>query len=348
VNRANKSGHDIIVIGGSLGSIESLRELATGLPKTISASLFVTVHLLPYANSRLPRLLSMWGDLPAKHPKDREVIAAGKIYVAPPDHHLLVGSGFCRVVKGLKENNTRPAIDPLFRTAAVSYGPRVVAVLLSGMLDDGTSGAAAVRARGGLVVVQDPADALCPDMPANAIRSAEVDYTRPVSKIAPLLVELARTPVNETKGSRAMPEDLEYEANVAQWDVDALQSHKRPGTPSPFVCPNCKGDLWEIQQEGLFHFRCRIGHAFSPLALLASQAEALDDTLNEAFRALKEKAHMEARMAKRVDAADYHEKQAQDNDQHASVIREMLLKLEDRLPIEPSTLPDGSREETKK
>src|SRR5262249_20770794 len=149
----NKSGQgrDIIVIGGSLGSLESLKELMTGFTDTISASLFVTVHLLPYSNSRLPHLLNMWGPLPAKHPQDREPIRPGQIYVAPPDHHLLVGTGFCRVVKGPKENNARPAIDPLFRTAAVSYGPRVVAVLLSGMLDDGTSGAAVVRARGGLV-----------------------------------------------------------------------------------------------------------------------------------------------------------------------------------------------------
>jgi two-component system chemotaxis response regulator CheB len=215
VNRSNKSNalsHDIVVIGGSLGSIESLRELMTGFPNGISAAIFVTIHLLPDANSRLPELLSMWSHLPAKHPRDREEIVPGQIYVAPPDHHLLVGQGFCRVVKGPKENNTRPAIDPLFRTAAVSYGPRVVAVLLSGMLDDGTSGAAAVRARGGLVVVQDPADALCPDMPANAIRAAEVDYTRPVSEIAPLLVKLSRlrresasTPLGTPRAPKALP-----------------------------------------------------------------------------------------------------------------------------------------------
>lgn len=327
------AGHDIVVIGGSAGAIEGVRQIVRQLPRDLPAALFVAIHTTPYTRSALPEMLSKAGPLPARHCEDRQPIKLGHICVAPPDHHLLVGDGFIRVVQGPKENGTRPAIDPLFRTAAASYGPRVLAVLLSGTLDDGTSGLAVIKRQGGVAVVQDPQDALYPEMTANALQHVAVDYCLPLAALAQTLVRLVHEPVNEKE--RPVSKELAYQVAMAAWDLDALQGRDRPGRPSPFVCPNCKGDLWEAQEDNHTHFRCRTGHAFSPLTLAAQQAAALDATLNEAFRALKEKEHLEqrlanwARSANNGPGADYHEQQAKNAGRHAAILWEILLRFED-------------------
>jgi two-component system chemotaxis response regulator CheB len=326
-------GHDILALGGSAGGYECLRQVAAHLPADLPASLFVVQHTQPYTHSYLPEILSRVGPLPARHPEDREPIKPGVIYVAPPDYHLLVGPGFVRLVQGPRENLSRPALDPLFRTAAVSYGPRVVGVVLSGLLDDGTAGLAAVKARGGVAVVQEPLDASYPDMPASALRHVAVDYRLPLSQIAPALVRLVHEPVAEKEGGTVVPEELNWEAAAASWDMEALQSPERPGVPSPFTCPDCNGSLWEIETDGPLRFRCRTGHAWSPLSLLAGQAGSVEAALNEAFRTLKEKEHLELRLARRSretrsDAgAAYHERQAGEAKHAAAVLHGLLLHL---------------------
>jgi two-component system, chemotaxis family, protein-glutamate methylesterase/glutaminase len=210
-------GHDIIVIGASSGGIEALIEVVARLPEELPAAVFVVVHISPRSVSLLPEILNRAGPLTAAHAKNNEKIKVGRIYVARPDFHLLIHDGAVRLVRGPKENNTRPAIDPTFRTAAHAYGSRVVGILLSGTLDDGTAGLQAVKLRGGVAVVQDPADALFPDMPLNAIAAVAVDHVLPKGEIAPLLARLAREPASPN-GGRA-PETMEKEIEIAAMNM---------------------------------------------------------------------------------------------------------------------------------
>ena len=187
-------GRDIIVIGASAGGVEALSQLARHLPADLPAAVFVVLHVPPYSPGLLPRILSRSRTLPASHPADGEAIRNGRITIAPPDHHLLLEGGRIRLTRGPRENGHRPAVDPLFRTAACSFGPRVVGVVLSGTLDDGTAGLAAIKQRDGVAVVQDPDEALYTGMPRSAMESVAVDYCLPINGIAELLVRLAREP----------------------------------------------------------------------------------------------------------------------------------------------------------
>jgi two-component system chemotaxis response regulator CheB len=340
-------GHNIIAVGGSAGALDALRDVVAALPADLPAALFVTTHLTPYAPSYLPEILSRAGPLPVRHPEDREPFRAGTIYLAPPDHHLLVGPDAVRVIRGPRENNARPAIDPMLRTAAVSHGPRVIGVVLTGLLDDGTVGLAAVKARGGVTVVQDPKDAAYPDMPASAMEHVAVDHCLPLAAIGPTLNRLARQPAAEPDGG-TVPNALQWEAAVAEWDLERLQSPDRPGRPSAFTCPDCKGDLWEIDEGGPIRFRCRTGHAWSPLNLTAGQADAVDAALNEAFRALLEQQHLEGRLSERaektgtVKGAAYHRRLARDAEQSAAVILGLLTRLRS---AGPNDVPAAARPE---
>jgi two-component system chemotaxis response regulator CheB len=197
----------IIVIGASMGGVKALRTLAAGLPADIPAALFVVQHV-GRCGSQLPQLLSECGPLQAAHALEAEAIRAGRIYVAPPDHHLVVDPGRTRLTRGPRENWARPAIDPLFRSAARAYGPRVVGVILTGRLNDGSAGLRAVRAAGGQAIVQDPADAVAPDMPWSALRHAGADYRVPLAKIPELLDQLA----HELVSTENIPSDWKWRA----------------------------------------------------------------------------------------------------------------------------------------
>jgi two-component system, chemotaxis family, protein-glutamate methylesterase/glutaminase len=324
-------GHDIIVVGASAGGVEALSQLVRGLPPQIPAAIFVVLHISPFGTSVLPRILSRAGRLPAAHGRNGEPIQTGRIYVAPPDHHLLVQRGFVRLARGPRENSNRPAVDPLFRTAARAYGPRVVGVVLSGTLDDGTAGLIAIKRCGGVAVVQDPNEALFSGMPDSAIENGEVDHIVPLARMADLLDELAREPVEEA-GEVSVPDDMEKEAAIEAFDLAAIEDGARPGTPSTLACPECGGTLWELHEGELTRFRCRVGHAFSPDSLLAEQSEALDTALWSAFRALEETASLADRLAGRAHdrkllrVAARFEDQARDARERAALIREVLLK----------------------
>jgi two-component system chemotaxis response regulator CheB len=184
-------GHDIIVIGASAGGVEALSALVENVPANIPAAVFVVVHFPAQSTSVLPQLLTRAGQLPAVHANDGEAIQTGRIYIAPPDFHMVLERGSMSVVRGPRENHSRPAIDPLFRSAALAYGPRVVGAILSGTLGDGTAGLAAVKRRGGIAVVQDPEEAPFPDMPRNALQYVRADYVLPLAEIPPLLVRVS-------------------------------------------------------------------------------------------------------------------------------------------------------------
>ena len=326
---------NIIVVGASAGGVEALSKLVAGLPAGLNAAVFVALHVSAHGRSMMPEILSRAGALPAVHPEDGEEIRGGRLYVAPPDRHLLVKRGRVRVVRGPRENGHRPAIDPLFRTAAKAYGPRVIGVVLSGMLDDGAAGLRVVKAQGGLAVVQDPADAVYASMPRSAIEHAPVDFVAPLSELSGLLASLAQEEVEETvpqegRAGKDTGDELTYETDIAEFDVDALERPDKPGVPSSFSCPECGGVLWEVDRE-LPRFRCRVGHAFTAQSLLAEQTGALETALWTALTALEETAALSSKLHRRalehghdVSALRFAER-ARAAQEHARVIRQTLL-----------------------
>lgn len=323
-------GHDIIVIGASAGGVEALMDVVQTLPRDLPAALFVVLHIPPDGPSALPKILSAAGVLPAAHPHDGEPIEHGRIYVAPPDNHLLVEDGCVRVVRGPRENRYRPAVDPLFRSAARAYGPRVIGVVLSGMLDDGSAGMISIASRGGIGVVQEPDDALFPGMPQSAIKNDSPAHIVPVAQIGPLLIRLAREPARAVP--QEVPRDMDNEVNSAEFDMGAIEDPTKPGTPSVFGCPECGGVLWEMQEGTMLRYRCRVGHAFTADSLMAEQSLHLEAALWAALRGLEEKAALVHRLAERARErshtmlADRYTEQERDALQHATVLRDLILR----------------------
>src|SRR5439155_14810652 len=219
-------GHDIVVVGASAGGVEALATLVSTLPPKLPAAIFVVLHISAHSPSFVSDILSRSGLLEAVQASDGMEIKHGRIYVAPPDHHMLVERGNVRVVRGPKENRHRPAVDPLFRSAAEAYGPRVVGVVLTGGLDDGTAGLLAVKRRGGIAVVQDPEEALYSSMPLSALTHVEVDYRLPLSGIGPLLVRLASEQAEE---DREYPLSKDMEMKLTKMDPDTLHNEERAG-----------------------------------------------------------------------------------------------------------------------
>lgn len=280
---------DIVVIGASAGGMEALARLVAGLPAGLQASVFVVWHTAPGVKSVLPAVLEKAGPLPAKNPVDGEPIERGRIYVAPSDHHMLLERGYIRIAKGPKENRFRPAIDPLFRSAAYVYGPRVIGVVLTGGLDDGTAGLWTIKLRGGTAVVQEPAEALINSMPLNALANVEVDHKAPVAEIGPLLGRLAAQPA---PAPREIPRDEQrktrHEIRIAR-EKDGLEENiMKFGELSPLTCPECHGVLTQLREGSILRFRCHTGHAFSAHTLLDSNAEQVEARLWDAVRAIDE------------------------------------------------------------
>ncbi len=321
--------HDIIVIGASSGGVELLLDLAGELPADLPASIFVAIHTAPGFLSSLPELLSQRGPLPAVHPVHGAEIVPGRIYVAPPDNHLLVRHGYVDVVRGPRENGHRPAIDPLFRSASWAYGSRVVAVVLSGYLDCGTAGMMSVKARGGIAVVQDPATAVAPNMPRSALARVDVDHVVKPAELPGLLTRLAQQPARDEKAAPTPK-------------LDALEG-RRKGAAAEVVCPSCHGVLTEADVGGFRHFRCHVGHAFSLESLVREQSEDVERALWSAVRSLEEGAALSRRIAGSQSSAElrgrFADKQ-QELLQQAELIRRVLLRgqpdLEEPEPDEPA------------
>jgi two-component system, chemotaxis family, protein-glutamate methylesterase/glutaminase len=311
--------HDIIVIGTSAGGVEALTEIVRHLPSSLPAAVFVVIHLPVHSPSVLPQILQRAGRLPAAFARHGETIQHGRLYVAPPDHHLLIEKGYLRVVRGPKENRHRPSADVLFRTAASIYGPQAVGVVLTGALDDGTVGLQAIKRHGGVAVVQDPHDALVPSMPQSALEGVKVDYCLPLSDIAPLLVRLAQEPVEVT-------------SEGTEGKMAAAEHEEQPGIPSGFTCPDCHGALWELRDGELLQFRCRVGHTFSPDSLMEGQTEALERALWSAIRGMEERAALTRRLGQRMreggntTTARRFDQQAQEMEQQAALLRQFVLE----------------------
>jgi two-component system chemotaxis response regulator CheB len=334
--------HDLIVIGASAGGVEAVMALVAGLPADLPAAVCVVLHQPPYAPNRLPDILRRSGPLPVVHARDGAPLLPGTIYVAVPDKHLLVvrdgdgGAMSLRLTQGPRENRTRPAVDPLFRSAAFAFGPRAIAVVLSGALDDGTAGLWAVRDRGGLAVVQDPADAAVASMPSSALAEVGADHVARAAEMGPLLGRLVRRSAASAAAAEQEEEDLEREVALASLEEGAHQQSARIGIPSRFSCPECSGVLWDASVEGgPLRFRCDTGHAYSPANLAAAQAEAVEAALWASLRALENQAELARLRAdgarqRGMDAlAQRYTVQWEAAQQHAAAVR-VVLRLDGR------------------
>jgi two-component system chemotaxis response regulator CheB len=291
---------DIIVIGASSGGIDALRTIVGSLPADFAAPIFVVLHVSPASPGILDEILTRAGELPAVSPADGERIQPGRIYVAPPDRHMLIEPGIVRLTRGPRENRFRPGVDPLFRSAAQTYGPRAIGVILTGDLDDGTAGLWAVKRLGGTAIVQDPDDALYPSMPRNAVSHVEIDYCVPLEEIASLLVSLTSA-VSKKEGALQVPEEIRIEVEIAKEHTALDAGVMKLGQPSNYVCPECNGVLLQLREEGRPRFRCHTGHAYSVESLMASIQEGVEDALWNAVRCLEENILLMRQLATLVD-----------------------------------------------
>ena len=279
--------HRLVVIGASAGGIEALREIVAGLPGDFPAPICVVIHTAPQSPGLLPDILSRAGALPAVTARDHQRLAAGRIFVPPPDCHMIVEPDRLRITKGPTENRFRPAIDPLFRSAAQVYGPAAIGVILTGSLDDGTAGLWAIRRLGGIAIVQDPADALFPSMPESALTHVGADHRVPLTGIASLLVGLTREPSADEEGG-PVPDHINVEVNIAKGQHPLDAGLEQIADPSPYACPECHGVLLRLKQEGHVRFRCHTGHAYSIESLLAAIRHGIEESLWNSIRALEE------------------------------------------------------------
>ena len=325
---------NIIVIGASSGGYEVLRTIVRSLPPGIDAAIFIVWHMAPNIRGILPTVLNDENTIFAAHAVDNEEIKMNRIYVASPDHHLLVEGGRVRITHGPKENRFRPAVDPLFRSAAYAYRNRVIGVVLSGALDDGTAGLWAIKNYGGMAVVQDPNDAEVPSMPENAIREVAVDYIMPASGIADLLVRLSNEEVEVNTQPMQDDEKTKVEVKIAAEDSAFNAGVMQLGELSPFTCPECHGVLTLLKDGNITRYRCHTGHAFSTDSLLAAVTEKMEDSMYSAIRSIEEGVmllnHIGDHLAEanQPKLAALYFRKAKDANERAALIRKAVLSTE--------------------
>ncbi len=355
--RADKRVHirvehrDIVVMGASAGGLEALKKILGGLPSDLEAAVMIVLHTSSHARSLLPQILERAGNLPVSHPSDGEAIERGRVYIAPPGFHMIVESGVLRVLQGPRENLHRPAIDPLFRSAAAAYGPRVIGVILTGLLDDGTAGLMVVSASGGKAIIQNPETALYSGMPSSAHHHVPDAQIANLQDIPILLWQQISSPLPAaTSRLGSTPLGAAKETRIVELDMKEISSEERLGSPSPFGCPDCGGVLWEIEQEGFLRFRCRVGHALTAQYLGAEQRHTVETALWEALRALEESASLYRRMAGRATRshhpipAQLYQERASNTEANSRILREFLLRVNTAETVDPDDAPHSLEE----
>ncbi|KAA6440686.1 chemotaxis protein CheB [Dyadobacter flavalbus] len=280
----------VIVIGSSAGGVIALKALVASLPADFEVPVFIVQHIAPQVHSYLPEILNHAGHLKAKHPDDGEQIRNGHIYIAPPDHHMLIEDDHILVKKGPKENRFRPSVDALFRSAAYTYKNGVIGVVLTGMLDDGTSGMWAINQMKGITIVQDPLDAMYQSMPQNVLEHVNVDYIVPLAYIPELLIglttiEMEELPVEEDHNKELMKMEIDIAAQQNSFDKGIISM----GTPSLLTCPECGGALNALTEGKITRYRCHTGHAYSSESLLEEVSETAEVKVWQAIRSLEER-----------------------------------------------------------
>jgi two-component system chemotaxis response regulator CheB len=303
----------IIVIGASAGGVEALRSVFRSLDSGINAAIFVVLHILPESESYLPQILSRYGRIPVQHAEDGEKIKPGRAYIAPPDRHLILQDGRMRLTFGPRVNHTRPAIDPLFESAANQYGPDVTGVILSGLLHDGAKGLLTIKQAGGIAIVQKPEDALFGSMPDSALQNTEVDYILPARNISAVLNKLSSELVlekGETRVKEQLPDFSQDEVELIREEVRSFAEGQTPNQRSVLTCPDCGGVLWELKDGQLVRYRCHTGHVYEAASLLSSYDRDFEKAFWTAIRVMVEKAAISNRLAIHAKANGDNEREA--------------------------------------
>ena len=287
----------IVVIGASAGGVESLCDLVASLPPVVDAAIFVVLHIPANCMSSLPEILQRHGPLKASHAKNGQAIETGRIYVAPPDHHLLVDKRAVIVARGPKENRNRPSIDALFRSAAYAHGSAVIGIVLSGALDDGTSGLWSIKRMGGISIIQDPAEAIFDSMPSSALLQVKIDHCLESRNMGPLIAKLTKKPIRQTaRASAGEISRMKQEISIAI-DGDAFKKGvMEMGPPTPYTCPECRGVLVKLDGEPVARYRCHTGHAYTDNALLSGIMDRVDASYWDVMRSLEESAMLLGKM----------------------------------------------------
>lgn len=315
---------DVIAIGGSLGAIDALKQLCRELPPDLAATVFIVIHVGTHGLNRLADIFGANSSIPVTTAVEGERLQRGHAYVAPADHHLLIIDGTVRLGRGPRENMARPAIDPLFRSVAMSYGPRAIAVVLTGMLNDGAAGLADIKRCGGTTVVQNPSDAKAPDMPWGALHATDVDYRAPMSQMAALLADIS---AREAADPVPIPGDIRIEVDIAAGRKSDSQVITKIADPVTISCPACGGVLSQIRRGPPLRFRCQVGHAYTAETLANEKEETVDEALRVALRILEERAVLTQKMAddaresgRAASAAAYSER-ARESREYAEILR---------------------------
>jgi two-component system chemotaxis response regulator CheB len=322
------STHDIIAIGGSTGALKALKQIFADFRADLPASVFVVRHIPSDGKDMLADILDAASPLTVRTAAEGNIIENGHAYIAPAGHHLLVDNGMIRLGHGPRENMVRPAIDPLFRSVALSYGPRAIGVVLTGLLDDGAAGVTAIKRCGGITVVQDPADAQADSMPLSALSACRIDYRAPAGKLAHLLAQLAKEPAPP---ALPVPHDIALEVQIAAGRPSTTEEIAQIATPVALSCPSCSGVLSQIAEPSRLRFRCQIGHAYSADALDKEHEAAVAEAVVVALRVLEERHTLLVKMA--TDAkrrqqklsADQYEERAADYRQKADMLRRAIF-----------------------
>jgi two-component system, chemotaxis family, protein-glutamate methylesterase/glutaminase len=323
------SNRDIICIGGSSGATGPLKAILGRLPSDLPAAVFVVLHIPSRSIGLLSTVASAAGPLPACQAEDGMRIERGHVYIAAPDHHLILVDGHIRLGRGPRENMVRPAIDPLFRSAALSYGPRAIGVVLSGLLSDGASGLNAIKRCGGLALVQDPEDAVADEMPRRALEATVADLTVPGAKLGDVLSDLAR----QAAGPAVLiPPEIRLEVDIAMGERIGSDLLSRVADPAALTCPACGGVLSKVRVGKPLRFRCQVGHAYTADILAKEQEGRVDEAMRVALRIIEERAELvtrmgdEGRQSGRRAVAEMYEQRADEYRRYASTLREAILR----------------------
>ncbi|STY29641.1 fused chemotaxis regulator; protein-glutamat [Legionella wadsworthii] len=280
----------LVVIGASAGGIKPLIQLISSFPDNFRGIILIVLHLSPNSESKLPNIIQRHTSLKVRHPREIEELTSGHVYIAPPNLHMTLMDGKVTLRQGPKINNTRPAIDVLFYSAALYYGPLVIGILLSGLLDDGSAGFSAIKKCKGTTIAQSPEEADFPDMPKNAIKAGVVDYQLKLEQIYPLIKKIINSTPSEENSKSELWETLRIESQLNDtenlFNEDVL---RKISTPSTFTCPECSGILWQIKDKSILRWRCRVGHAYGKESLFRLLKTEYEDFLWKALRCLEEK-----------------------------------------------------------
>jgi two-component system chemotaxis response regulator CheB len=333
------ANRDIVAVGTSAGGVEALLELVKHLPERLPASILITIHLPNHTRSLLDDLLNRAGPLKASFAADGDILRKGRIYIAPPGKHLLAQGERLALGVGPRENNARPAIDPMFRSTALCCGSRTIGVVLTGTLGDGAAGLWAIKQAGGITVVQDPHEAAFSEMPCAALSHVEPDHIATLGELPQLLERLVHEPAGEPQ---PIPAGMKYEIDVAKGGPTSMSEMDRIGKRSVLTCPDCAGVMWEIDEGKLTRYRCHQGHAYSAEVMGIAIEESLRHALGSGLRALEERVALIKRLRRQAEerdsavvAANWADK-ARELEAEADTIRNSLRRIDEITEVEES------------